>query len=603
MANLKRKNVDPEAERLWDAFTYSVSEQQDDMDRMTNMRSTLDASIKDAVWPTISKIPLAEAWATTEAAVGPVLDYLYPSTRFINMIALDEIEPDVRDRVAWALHVQLLYRMRMKYTSARSIRDSLSVSVGYSIIEPITITPPVSMEIVAGENRTRQMGRGRPIRSLRHKYISPGKIMPFPQGTDFNGPDATPTAFYLDTYPEGEFRKLYDKNATDTEDILLKGDPDEIVEMARTRAFGTGGTMSDFVEQMSGRKQRSTAKKGVPVSIPVLKCYEDGKHTWLFCGGGTGASPMVIFTDDAFSASRKPLIKWDPWLDSDRWFPMSQPEADMHNVWAKNVWFNAVFDLMTYGLKRPLVYDSESIEEAEAAKLLSPRGIAGIPGDVNKSAKFLDPPGIGQDTIQFGNIIDANHRRTTGERDFTERNFTRGGSMAFQDLVQSSNWRERLRHAMFQMGSLESVAEQTLIYMQTLGSAMDLRFQRPAYRDGKDYMEQFTVTEDDLRHSFGLMLDLDSKSRLGSMDAQMKLQVYDREKNSEFHDQYEVARGLYTDEEESMRKVLPRDVVLKKQEELNAAKLEATRAQGVQSQGGGQGMAQAGTGAILGGSQ
>lgn len=581
MANINRKSasVDAEAERLWDMFDYSVTEQQDDIDRMIDMRKTLDASVDETTWPTQSKLPLAEAWATTEAALGPALEYLYPSSKFITMLPLDGVDNETREKVGWALYVQLMYRMKLKYATARSIRNSLSVSLGYGIIEPITVVPPASFEVVVGNNRTRQMGDGRAVRGLRYRDLSPGKVIPYPSGTDFNGDDATPAAFFLDFYPEQQFRNLYLKGATGGEDILLKGDPEDIIAATRTVTSYEQATLADFVDQMAGRKTatRTRSDKRIPVLVPVLKCYEDGKHTWVFCGARGGKMRSVIFEDESFTARRKPLIKWDPWIDSDRWYPMSLPEADMHNVWAKNVWYNAIFDLFTYGLKRSLVYDSTSTDPQEAAKLLSPRGMAGFPGDVNKAVRFLDGPNLGADMVQFGDVIDANRRRITGERDFTERNFTRGGSFAFQDLVQSSTGRERLRHALLQMGGMSSIAEQTLIYMQTLGDDMDLRFQRPAYKEGKDYIEQFSITPDDLRHAYDMVIDLDSKHRFGSMDAQMEVQLYDRKIRSPYFDHYEVSRKLCLDDVSAQQEVLPRDVVRRKQAESERASIEAQR--------------------------
>jgi len=604
---MAKKTTDPEATRLYDAFQYSVLEQDADITRLTNMRNVLDASADTSAWPTVSKIPLALAWSTTEAAVGPALDYMFPPSKFLQLISNDDVDKDTRDKVEWALYVQLVYNMKMKFECARSIRDSLSVSVGYGIVEPITVTPPASFEVTAGANRTRQMGDGRPVRALRYRYISPGKVMPYPSGTDFNGNNPTPIAFLLDIYDEKGFKDLYSSDPKDGGDILLKGNPDEIIKEARKQKFGTNTTFADFCDDMGGRNQASNdknRKRGTQTSIPILKCYEDGKHTWLFCGGNRGTNPQIIFEDESYAARRKPLIKWDPWLDSDRWFPMSQPEADMNLNMAKNIWFNAIFDLMTQNLKRPLVFNSEETDGKAASKLLTPRGVVGIPGDVRENAAFLKPPSIDTATMQFGDIIDAEHRRTTGEQDFNRFNSTRGGSMAFQDLVQSSTGRDRLRHAIFQMGGLESVANQTLIYMQTLGAGLDLRFSRPAYRDGEDYIEQFEVTEDDLRHAYGISLDLDSKAKFGAMESQMNLQIYQAKQGNRYVDQYEAAAAhLFTDEVSKNRQLLPREVVQQKQAELEAAELEAVRNQGAQAQPGQQGAAGAAPGALMGGAQ
>ena len=602
---MAKKTTDPEATRLYDAFQYSVLEQDADITRLTNMRNVLDASADTSAWPTVSKIPLALAWSTTEAAVGPALDYMFPPSKFLQLISNDDVDKDTRDKVEWALYVQLVYNMKMKFECARSIRDSLSVSVGYGIVEPITVTPPASFEVTAGANRTRQMGDGRPVRALRYRYISPGKVMPYPSGTDFNGNNPTPIAFLLDIYDEKGFKDLYSSDPKDGEDILLKGNPDEIIKEARKQKFGTNTTFADFCDDMGGRNQASNdknRKRGTQTSIPILKCYEDGKHTWLFCGGNRGTNPQIIFEDESYAARRKPLIKWDPWMDSDRWFPMSQPEADMPLIMAKNIWFNAMFDLMTLNLKRSVVFDSSGdVDQATVAKIMSPRGIVGLPGDASKTVKFLETPGIDVGSFNFGDTIDAQRRKTTGEQDFGRFNSTRGGSMAFQDLVQSSTGRDRLRNAFLQMGGLESVASQTLIYMQTIGAGLDLRFERPEYKDGADYTEQFKVTEDELRHTYSLSLDLDSKQRMGATDSAMKLQLYAAKRDNPFINQYEATEDLFSDELTMRRQRVPREEAMQKQEEREAAELEAMRQQGAPAQPGGQGIAQAVPGAVLGG--
>ena len=605
MAKNKSGSRDTEAERLDQEFQYSATECKDDMDRMVDMRHTLDASIDDAAWPTVSKIPISSAWSTAEAALLPALDYMVPDTKFIDAIALDGANKDTRDRVSWALYIQLVHRMRIKYSCARSIRDSFSVSLGYSIIEPITITPTAAFDVVAGPNRAKSMGNGRRVRGLRNRYVSPGKVVPYPAGTDFNGDDKTPISFLLDLYSEDQFLKLYDGRSSGGEDVLLKGNPQEIIDRARAGGSNSNTKIADFVDELGGRKQASKipGDQRVRAMIPILKCFEEGKHTWMFYGSGRKTAPEIIYTDESFSARRNPMIKWDPWIDSDRWYPMSQPEADMYSVWAKNVWFNAVFDLITYALKRPLVYDNTVGDESDVVKLLQPRGIVGLPGKPNDTVRHMDAPGVDAGTLQFGSIIDGVRGQTTGQRDFTEKNFARGGSMAFQDVVNSSTGRDSFRHAMLQMGGLESMSYQVLAYMQVFGSAIDLNFHRQSPTRGGDNIEQFAVTEDDLRHSYELILDFDSKRRFGSVDSQMKLQIYDRKVKSRYYRQFEVAQSLCSNEVEAQREVFPREEVDAKQEEDEAAALEATRGGGAPAAGGGAGIEQALTGAALGGAQ
>ena len=157
--------------------------------------------------------------------------------------------------------------------------------------------------------------------------------------------------------------------------------------------------------------------------------------------------------------------------------------------------------------------------------------------------------------------------------------------------------------ALLQTGGVESIARQTLIYMQTEGANMTGRCQRPAVNETttREYVDKYEVTEEDLQHAYDLVLDMDDKHRSGGMDAQTNLATYDRKVASPFFDQHEVAKSLCTDGVTAQRQVLSREEVERKQKEQEAAELEATRAQGAQGGGGGPGMAQAVTGAMEGG--
>lgn len=565
------------AQDLWDTFEWSYDQQKDDLDRMSGLQDTYDNVIDKKKWPTISKIPLAVAWATVEEALGPAMEYLFPPQPFINLLSEEDLDDDLVHRTEWALHLMMVMRMRLQRECLRSVKDCMKIGVGYGIIEPITVTPPAVFEIQAGNNRARQMGPGLPTTSLRFRYLSAGKVLPYPSGVDFNGNDATPIAYLTDLYPEAQFRSLFANQ--DTADPAFKGDADNIIEEARQRGFAAHSGVADLVDKLAGRKtgargQRS-AKSGVPCMVPVLKCFLEDRHVWMF----PGSEKQIIFDrSSTYATMRKPLIKFDAWMDADRWYPMSMPEANQRNCWAKNVWFNLFFDLATWAAKRPLVYDST---EQDGPPEFGPRGAIGLPGDVNKTARFLDPPGIDQGSLEISREIDANRREITGQKDFTERNFTRGGTLAFQDLVASSTGRDRLRHSILQLGAMEPIANQTMIYMQTLASEMNLRFKRPARRTsgsdrGRKYTEIYEVTEDDLKHAFVAVLDLDSKHRKGSMDIQNKFAAYDRKVQSPYFDQYEVARDLCMDEIEAQAQVLPAEEVRAKQAQKEAVELAAT---------------------------
>lgn len=573
------------SESMYETFKWSFSEFQSDLERAESLQNTYDNVVDGDAFPTRSKIPLPLAWATVEAATGPAMDYLFPPQPAIRMFTQENVDPDLTDRVQWALHLMMVHRMGLKLATSRSVKDCFKLGVGYGIVEPITITPPASYEVVAGGNRARMMGRGRAVRSLRYRYVSAGKIVPYPQGVDFNGVDPTPYAFFFDLIPEAQFRKLFTARERSGEDVLLKGNKataDEIVEMARRRGFDGQTTMVDFVDKLGGRKSygrgMGSAKKNVPCMIPVMKVYamNEARHTWFLAL--TKEWSIIWDKKDSYDTLRNPMIKWDAWLDADRWWPMSQPEADERTTHGKNVMFNAIMDLVNQSVKRPLLWNKAASDDPPDFN----SGVAGMEGDVRQNAMFMQPPGIDSGTFQMLAEIDRIHANNTGQRDFTERNFTRGGSMAFQDLLQSSGGRDKLRYMLLQTGGFESIARQVMIYMQTLGGEMNLKFQRPAYNQtsGRDYVEAFSVSENDMKHGWEIMMDFDAKFRKGAMDAQMKQQrATFMLEHPEYFDAWEVSRDFCDDDYEAQRKVLPRDVVRRRQEERQQAELAATQEQ------------------------
>jgi len=415
--------------------------------------------------------------------------------------------------------------MKLRKEMLRSVKDCFKVGVGYGIVEQVSVSQAAAYEIVVGENSTTQMEPGATMRSLSYRYLSTGKVVPYPSGVDFNGRDRTPFAFLLDLYPQWQFERLFEGSSG-----VMQGDPEKIIKEARSKGFNSKVGITDIIDTMGGRKSYINAnnqmKDTVPVMIPVLKCYQEGQHTWLFAG----SIPQVIFNKEGtLDTTRCPLVKLDAWVDGDRWFPFSQPEADQKVAWGKNIWLNLLYDLATWGVKRPMIYDIDSVDRPPE---FGPEGVVGLAGDVTKTAKFLDPPGIDQGSIEMGRQIDNVHNDLTGEKDFTEKNFTRGGTMAFQDLMQDSGKRDRLRYSLLQTGGLESVAEQSLLFIQTNGEEMDLTFEDRQYsqEEGEDTVQYYTIEPDDVKRSFSVMLDLDSKHRFGAMDIQNKIALYDRKK-------------------------------------------------------------------------
>ena len=412
--------------------------------------------------------------------------------------------------------------------------------------------------------------------SLRYSYISPGKVVIYPSGVDFNGPDATPFTFVLRFFPEYQFKKMFNGRADGTA-VDFKGKVDEIIAEARKKGFNSQTAMNVFVDKIAGRKTHTTGANNrnqyVPAMIPVLQCFTEYRHTWLYCG----SERHILFDKKiTLDTMRNPMVKFDAWMDSDRWFPMNQAEADERITWGNNILFNAVNDLVTQNLKRPLLYNVDATDGSPPE--FGPNGTLPMSGDVNKVAKFMEPPRIDQGIFNILNEMDVLHNRITGQRDFTDKNYTRGGAMAFQGLMESSGGRDRLRYMLLQTGGFESIYKQVMIYMQSLAD-MDLSFQRNAYNalEGRDYTEYFSITEEDQQHRFNVTIDFDEKNRNNPADIQMRLQEYGIMKDNPFFVQYEAAKYIIRDEYWRQRLILSRSEVEKKQQEQEQAKLEAMR--------------------------
>jgi len=204
-------------------------------------------------------------------------------------------------------------------------------------------------------------------------------------------------------------------------------------------------------------------------------------------------------------------------------------------------------------------------------------------------------------------IINTLGSSLTGQKNFMDKNYTRGGGMAFQDLLATTEGIDRLKGAILEMTFLESVANQALIYEQlNIGQEGEVIRTREKKKlpDGKteESIQSETVTEDDLCHAYELSLDLRSKYRKGAMEQSASLAVYDRKKDSPYFDQYEVAAAhLCASEEEERRELKSREEVAKTQQEKQQLDQQEQASRVVSNLQGGGGGASAGGGTPTGG--
>jgi len=585
----KSGTKDSRAERLMEILDFAYSKNDPAFTRMKVLQKSHDNVVNPKVFPTNSKMPVASAFTQVEEALGPAMDYLLGTGNPIRLnpdsvgVSIDNIR-----NAEWAIYNMVANRMRIADEAYAVVRDSFKLGLGYGIVEPITVTPPRAFSALIAEGNTvtthRAMRTGSTRKSLRFRWVSPGAVIAYPDGCNCNGTSRSSMIFLIDFYSEREIEALYSSQPTDGENYPMEGSAQEVIDSARKEDFKRQYEIAENIRALSGVDltilQERKHSSDMPITIPVIKVYEPNHHTWL----GNG---KVVMLDqaDKFQTMRCPLSKWSAHRDGKRWFPMSTAEALEKANLGHNIWVNLVYDLMTYAAKRPMAYSTQA--HPSGPPKYGPDDSIGLDtADVRNGAMFLDGPGIGADTLSVGDRLSAMQDKIRGQQPLNQPGFVRGGMMAFQELLSSTTARQRLAGAILQSGGVEPVYHQAMIYMQGgIGLNETVPVREINEKDNSEYVNERTVTEEDLLHAYTLTLDLGEKFKAGMMEAQNKFPLYDRQSKSPYFDQYQVAVDLCDNESQARRQVLPREVVERKQAEAEAADLRARE----------QGLAQGGT--------
>jgi hypothetical protein len=234
---------------------------------------------------------------------------------------------------------------------------------------------------------------------------------------------------------------------------------------------------------------------------------------------------------------------------------MSTPEAFQRIGWTKNIIINLFLDVLTKQLKRPIGYNSEMFDK-EPNFGPDDRIRTSAP-DARMGAAYMEGPRVDATALTFYEYVNQIGRQVWGQKDFMEKNFTRGGSQAFSELLSTTEGMSRLQWTILEMTFVESLYNQALIFLQTSvdQQGVVVRQRKSNKTTGKEELLDITVTEDDLVHGYELALDLGEKKRLGSMESQMSLAIYDRQIISPYFDHAAVSEDLCSSPEESQRKL------------------------------------------------
>jgi len=588
----KSGSADTTVQDYQEIFAWAFKKGRPDRDRIVSLQQSYDNTVLDSAWPTSSKIPIASFFEATEKATPLALDYMFSSS---NSIRLMPLEPSVTmDQVRnseMALWDLITYKMKLQRACIPTIKDIFKCAVGFGIVEPIYVSPPASFQLtVSGEGgqrkTTRVMEIGEPKLSLRYRYLTPAQIVVTPDGSNFNGENPVSVAFFFDSYNEDEFKGMYDKAILDGEKPMMLGNVEDIIAEARENGFTSQTSIETFVKQMGGISPKSIKpdSEKIPGRVAVLKVYDRFKRRHLWLANGTTICYDKI---DEYQTLRCPLVKGTAWMDANRFYPMSTPEAFQKIGWTKQIVVNMFLDMLTMNLKRPIVYNAELFDKEptfgpdDKIRTSSP--------DARMGAAYLTPASVDPASMTFYEMINQLGASLNGQKDFMDKNFTRGGGNAFSELLATTEGMDRLKNLILEMTFLETTINQALIFLQTsVGEqGVTVRQRVPNKTTSKEEIVDITVTEDDLAHGYELSLDLKGKARKGAMEQNASLAVYDRKKESPFFDQWEVsADHLCNSDEEIRRQLKSREEVARieqEQQTLNSQTQALANAKGQQA--------------------
>jgi hypothetical protein len=519
------------AKEYLDTLRWCMGEQKEELGRLIELQNSYDNRINPDVWPTDSQIPTAQHFVAVEEALGPAMDMCFPESNGLQLIPEDvEVAGEQVQASEWALWTMINYKMQLRTTALRSLKDCFKCGVGYGIVEPFTFTPDTEAIVHTGGKKTRIMVQGKPQTSIRYRYISPTRIVPYPEGTDFDGPDAAPMVFFYDPHPMHEIEALYEGNGPIEKEEMLSS-------LARVKELSSTFLQSgvtDFVSYWQKFSGRRAVTRGIgqpetaPVKVPIIKVYEQpGTVTWIVPSGNGEGEIILRRESDGVNKLRSGLVKWSAWPDGDRWFPMSQPEADRVRSLAYDQWLNFFFDMMSRTKDARLVVNKSALDP-EQRRLDDTGPIFTQGGPARDAAAYLESPRIDPSLPQVGDVLDRLGAKIRGTQDFMQKNYTRGGTGAFNDLLNQMQARQRLSALILETGALTQVYEHVLGYMQQLVPETGYTLTRPVYDQDqrRTLLERKTITSEDLRHGYAVVLDTGERRMLGGMADQERLNIW-----------------------------------------------------------------------------
>lgn len=574
--NRKGNSTSTKVHEIMDLFEWCYRLNRGDLERMDELQRMYDNVVNESVWPTETKMPIPFLFSAVHEALPGAMDYLFPRSKWINLIPQDGTDLEKTEKIEWALQLMLMHRMRLAWNIYPALHACMKVGIGYAAIEPFVITPPSIYEAKAVRGgrvmaSSKIMAPGSPKTTLRCIDVNPGEIITSKDGREFNGNKRVSHAFRITSYTEPQFRRMM-SGLGDSEGIDLKGSADAIVEEAGTLGFFSNTPIEQDIARLGGFDAQSYSAnrtKGLPVRIPVLKYYAENRHAWIANG-----TTLIYDAENKLSTMMTPLVKFSSNPDADRWFPPSAIEVSMKPALGLNLWINLMYDVAMEAARPALVYNSSLTGGKRPER--GPNGDFAVQGDPRVAAAYLTPPNFDAGSFQVVEMLQRWYGAAMGRQvgEITP-GMVRSGVNAFEGVLQTQRGRERLANSLIEMGSIEDVVRITMILMQSMSDPETFVMREWDQKLAKEYVRRVSVTPEDMLGSYDIQLDLSRKHRVSAADEQLRMQKFQALSQNPFVDQYENLRDLYADDYAFRRSVPSRERVAQMQEERRQAEMKA----------------------------
>lgn len=521
---------DPVVEDCMDVFRLSFTQAIPFLQEAEQDAAAYAGKIDRDHWPTLSEIVIPLAKTATEQALATLYPYLLPTTvNFFDLSPVNEsMDYGTIQNLTDYLHYVLRRRMQIYPRGMLTLKDIIMLGTGYGCVENRVVTPPKRAEVsgyLAGQRTAViQMQPGEPEVTETYTYVPFGAVIPSPDG---DMPDTASAVFHLDFYTEAAFKALYDEASG----MDMMGSAEAVIAMARQRKLnGYLSPAADIMASISGlpympsQVMPGTNVKKAPVLVPVLKCYFQHRHVWIACG-----IQRIYDVQNQFSTLRCPIVKGTANPTGGKWYNRGIVGGSLGLHHGANMFYNALMDLIDLYLHPPKVVDTSIIPEDQIENF-GPYATFHGQGPVDKALKYWFPEALNPQLFNLGPELRNLFSDAVGQPSIVRgegpAGLMRGGSGAFESLLQSSTAREKLMGAICETTWLQQTIENALLLCQANIGAEGVDFPVPVETERAREFKQVTITAEDLRHVLAVDLNLEEKVRNQAASVNIATQYY-----------------------------------------------------------------------------